>query len=281
MSSVSMRSMLEAGAHFGHQTQRWNPKMKKYIFGARNDVYIIDLQKTVPLFEKAYNAVLELASHGEKIIFVGTKKQAQEVVKQEATRSGQFFINNRWLGGTLTNFKTVRSSIERLKSLEKMASDGTFERLTKKEAVGLAGETEKLEKNLGGIKEMNRLPGAIFVIDTIREHIAVLEARKLDIPVIALLDTNCDPDLVDFPIPANDDAIRSIQLFTAAIADACIEGERIYQEYLATHKEKDEDKRPAKGARDDRKARGPKVETVRSADAAAQENAEDSAASEA
>jgi small subunit ribosomal protein S2 len=262
MAAVSMRQMLEAGVHFGHQTQRWDPKMKPYIFGARNGVYIIDLQKTVPLFQKAYDFVVNCVSQGDKVIFVGTKKQAQEVIRSESERCGMYYIINRWLGGTLTNFRTIRTSIDRLKSFEKMAEDGTFERLTKKEVVGITKETEKLEKNLGGIKEMKNLPGAIFVVDTIREHIAVAEAKKLGIPVIALVDTNCDPEQIDFPIPANDDAIRSVKLFTAAIADACLEGAQKYQDTLAARK-KDDDKRGAPQKREASQIqKGPKIEIV-------------------
>lgn len=230
MSTVTMKQMLEAGVHFGHQTKRWNPKMKQYIFGARNGVYIIDLQQTVTYWRRAYDFVRDLAAKGEKVLFVGTKKQAQEVVADEAARSDMYFVNNRWLGGTLTNFKTVKASIERLKGIEKMAGDGTFDRLLKKEVLMLNKECAKLERSLGGIKEMNRLPGAIFVIDPKKEHIAVAEANRLQIPVVAIVDTNCDPDMIDYVIPGNDDAIRSIKLFTANIAEACIEGRGLYEE---------------------------------------------------
>jgi small subunit ribosomal protein S2 len=219
-----MKSLLEAGAHFGHQTKRWNPKMKPYIFGARNGIYIIDLQKTVRLASDAAKFAAEVCGKGGSVLFVGTKKQAQDVVREEAQRAGQFFVINRWLGGTLTNFKTIKAGIDRLKSLEKMATDGTYERLPKKEIAKLEDEKEKLERNLGGIKDMARLPGAVFVIDPKKEHIAIHEATRLGIPVIGLVDTNCDPSGIDFVIPANDDAIRSIRLFTGKLADACIEG---------------------------------------------------------
>jgi len=224
MSQITMKQLLEAGVHFGHQTRRWNPKMKPYIFGARNGIYIIDLQKTVRYFRTAYNFLRETSQHGEKILFVGTKKQAQEAIFEEAARAGQFFVNNRWLGGMLTNFATIKRSIDRLKKIEAMAQDGTYELLTKKEVLQLEREKTKLEKSLGGIKGMNRLPGAIFVIDPKKENIAVKEARKLGIPVVAVVDTNCDPDEIDYIIPGNDDAIRAIRLFAQKMADACIDG---------------------------------------------------------
>jgi small subunit ribosomal protein S2 len=233
MSTVTMKQMLEAGVHFGHQTKRWNPKMKPYIFGARNGIYIIDLQQTVIFWRRAYDFVCDLAGRGEKILFVGTKKQAQEVVAEEATRAGMYFVNNRWLGGTLTNYKTVKQSIERLRTIERMATDGTFEKLPKKERLMLTKEREKLERSLGGIKDMSKLPGAVFIIDPKKEHIAVSEANRLQIPVVAIVDTNCDPDLIDYVIPGNDDAIRSLKLFTANIAEACIEGNTRHQESLA------------------------------------------------
>jgi len=224
MSQITMKQLLEAGVHFGHQTRRWNPKMKPYIFGARNGIYIIDLQKTVRYFRTAYNFLRETSQHGEKILFVGTKKQAQEAIFEEAARAGQFFVNNRWLGGMLTNFATIKRSIDRLKKIEAMAQDGTYDLLTKKEVLQLEREKAKLEKSLGGIKGMNRLPGAIFVIDPKKENIAVKEARKLGIPVVAVVDTNCDPDEIDYIIPGNDDAIRAIRLFAQKMADACIDG---------------------------------------------------------
>ncbi len=274
VSAVTMQQMLEAGAHFGHQTRRWNPKMKPYIWGARNGIYIVDLRQTVPLFRSAYQFLLDITAKGEKVLFIGTKKQAQEVVMEEATRSGQFYIQNRWLGGMLTNFKTIKGSIDRLKQIEKMASDGTFERLPKKEVLKLTREKTKLDKNLVGIKEMNRLPGAVFVIDPKKEHIAVDEARRLGIPIVALVDTNCDPEGIQFVIPANDDAIRSIKLFCGKVADACMEGAAKYQEVLAARGDKGEegaDKGDGAGdKKDDRGARrppargpGPKVEVIK------------------
>jgi small subunit ribosomal protein S2 len=219
-----MKELLEAGVHFGHQTKRWNPKMKPYIFGARNGIYIIDLQKTVRYFKGAYNVVKDIVEDGGKVLFIGTKRQAQDAISEESTRAGQFYINNRWLGGMLTNFKTIRGSIERLKKIEAMAEDGTFELLTKKERLNLERERIKLEKNLGGIKHMNKLPDAVFIIDPKKEEIAVAEAKKLGIPIIAVVDTNCDPDDIDYIIPGNDDAIRAIRLFAQKMADACIDG---------------------------------------------------------
>ena len=224
MAVVSMKSLLEAGVHFGHQTRRWNPKMARYIFTERNGIYIIDLQKTVKKVEEAYSFLRETAAAGETILFVGTKKQAQDAIKEEATRANMFFVNERWLGGMLTNFKTIETRIKRLKELEKMAEDGTFEVLPKKEVIGLRHEMDKLEKYLGGIKEMPKMPGAIVIVDPKKEKIAIQEAHKLGIPVVATVDTNCDPDEVDFPIPANDDAIRAVKLLISKLADAVIEG---------------------------------------------------------
>lgn len=224
MAQISMKQLLEAGVHFGHQTKRWNPKMKPYIFGARNGIYIIDLQKTVRYFKDAYSFLRQTVQNGDKVLFVGTKKQAQDAIREETLRAGQFFVDSRWLGGMLTNFSTIKKSIERLKKIETMSQDGTYQLLTKKEALGLEREREKLEKTLGGIKGMNKLPGAIFVIDPKKEAIAVKEARKLGIPVVAVVDTNCDPDEVDYIIPGNDDAIRAIRLFASKMADACVEG---------------------------------------------------------
>jgi len=224
MSSISMKELLEAGVHFGHQTKRWNPKMKPYIFGARNGIYIIDLQKTVRYFKSAYNFVKESVREGNTVLFVGTKKQAQDSISEEAIRCGQYFVNQRWLGGMLTNFSTVKQSIERLKKIDTMFEDGTIDAYTKKEGLKLNKEREKLEKILGGIKNMNKLPGLLFVIDPKNEEIAVQEAKKLGIPVVAVVDTNCDPDLIDYVIPGNDDAIRAIRLLTSKIADAVIEG---------------------------------------------------------
>lgn len=238
MAQVSMKQLLEAGVHFGHQTKRWNPKMKPYIFGARNGIYIIDLQKTVRYFKSAYQFVRDTVENGEKVLFVGTKKQAQEAIREETERAGQFYVDNRWLGGMLTNFATIKKSIERLKKIEAMSQDGTYELLTKKEALGLEREREKLEKNLGGIKGMNKLPGAIFVIDPKKETIAVKEARKLGIPVVAVVDTNCDPDDIDYLIPGNDDAIRAIRLFAAKMADACLEGVEAREAALRAEQDK-------------------------------------------
>lgn len=224
MSVISMKQLLEAGVHFGHQTRRWNPKMAEYIFTERNGIYIIDLQKTVKKVEDAYYFIREVAMNGQDVLFVGTKKQAQDSIKEEADRSGQFFVNNRWLGGMLTNFKTIRKRIDRLNKLNAMESDGTFEVLPKKEVIKLKKEMADLEKNLGGIKNMKKIPGAMFVVDPRKERNAILEARKLGIPVVAIVDTNCDPDEVDFVIPGNDDAIRAVKLIAAKIADAIIEG---------------------------------------------------------
>lgn len=234
MAVVSMKQLLEAGVHFGHQTRRWNPKMAKYIFTERNGIYIIDLQKTVKMMEQAYAAVREMAANGGTVLFVGTKKQAQEAVKEEAIRSNQFFVNHRWLGGTLTNFGTIRKRIERLHELERMAEDGTFEVLPKKEVILLKKEQAKLEKFLGGIKHMKKLPDALFIVDPRKERIAVAEARKLNIPIISIVDTNCDPDEVDYLIPGNDDAIRAVRLFTGKIADAILEGRQGEQQSSAS-----------------------------------------------
>ena len=222
MAVISMKQLLEAGVHFGHQTRRWNPKMAKYIFTERNGIYIIDLQKTVRKVDEAFNFIRSVAQEGKKVLFVGTKKQAQEAVKEEATRAGMFYVNERWLGGMLTNFQTIQKRIKRLKQLEQMEQDGTFEVLTKKEVLALRHEMEKLEKFLGGIKEMNRLPGALYVVDPRKERIAVAEARKLNIPIVAIVDTNCDPDEIDYVIPGNDDAIRAVRLLTSRMADAVI-----------------------------------------------------------
>ena len=224
MSVISMKQLLEAGVHFGHQTRRWNPKMAKYIFTERNGIYIIDLQKTVKKLEEAYNFVRDLSVEGKSVLFVGTKKQAQDSVKEEAERAGAYYVNARWLGGMLTNFTTIRTRIERLKQLRAMEEDGTFELLPKKEVVKLNLEIEKLEKFLGGIKDMKEIPGALFIIDPRKERIAVAEAKKLGIPIVAIVDTNCDPDEVDYVIPGNDDAIRAVKLISSAIANAIIEG---------------------------------------------------------
>jgi small subunit ribosomal protein S2 len=238
MSDISMKQLLEAGVHFGHQTSRWNPKMKPYIFGARNGIHIIDLQQTVAMFKDLEAVVRNIAASGGHVLFVGTKKQAQEAVREEAERCGMFHVQNRWLGGTLTNFSTIRQSIERLRKLEEMENDPKIvDALTKKEMLGLKREKEKLEQSLGGIKAMRKLPDAIFVVDPKQEEIAVKEARKLGIPVVAVIDTNCDPDLVDYKVPGNDDAIRAIRLFCSAIADAINEGKTLYEQSLVKDKE--------------------------------------------
>ena len=224
MAVVSMKQLLEAGVHFGHQTRRWNPKMAEYIYMERNGIYIIDLQKTVKKLEEAYSFVRSVSESGKSVLFVGTKKQAQDAVKEEAERVGQFYVNARWLGGMLTNFKTMRTRVDRLAQLKKMQEDGTFDMLPKKEVVKLLHEIEKLEKYLGGVKDMRKLPGAMFVVDPRKEHKAISEARKLHIPIVAIVDTNCDPDEVDYVIPGNDDAIRSIRLISSAMANAVMEG---------------------------------------------------------
>jgi len=224
MAQITMKELLEAGVHFGHQTKRWNPKMAKYIFGERNGIYIIDLQKTLKKFRDAYMFARELATNGGTVLFVGTKKQAQETIADEATRCSMFYVNQRWLGGTLTNFATIRKSINHLKRLEDMRDTGEFDRVTKKEAAGLDRERAKLEKALFGIKQMEGLPSAVYIIDPRKERIAVAEAQKLQIPIIAIVDTNCDPSGIDHPIPGNDDAIRAIRLITSRIADAVVEG---------------------------------------------------------
>lgn len=226
MSVISMKQLLEAGVHFGHQTRRWNPKMKRYIFTERNGIYIIDLQKTVKKVEEAYRTMRDIAAEGGDILFVGTKKQAQEAIKEEATRAGMYFVNQRWLGGTLTNFQTIQKRIKRLKDIERMQEDGTFEVLPKKEVVQLKKQLERLEKFLGGIKDMKGLPSALFVVDPRKERIAVAEARKLHIPIIGIVDTNCDPDEIDHVIPANDDAIRAVKLLTSKMADAILEAKQ-------------------------------------------------------
>ena len=223
MAVVSMKQLLEAGVHFGHQTRRWNPKMAKFIFTERNGIYIIDLQKTVKKIEEAYEFIKEVAEEGKPILFVGTKKQAQDAIKEEAERSGMYYVNERWLGGMLTNHQTIKARNERLRKLEVMSEDGTFDVLPKKEVIKLNAEKDKLEKYLGGIKDMPELPGALFVVDPRKERIAILEAQKLGIPVVGIIDTNCDPDDIDFPIPGNDDAIRAVKLITGAISQAIIE----------------------------------------------------------
>lgn len=222
--TINMKQLLEAGVHYGHQTRRWNPKMQSYIFGARNGIHIIDLQKTVKMFQKACNFIEDTTSRGGHVLFVGTKRLARELVKEQAGRSGMYFVNHRWLGGTLTNFQTIRQSIHRLKRIERMAKDGTFQKLTKKEVLGIKREQEKLERNLGGIKDMPGVPAAVFVVDAHKETIAVAEARRLGIPVVAITDTNADPSDIDFAIPGNDDSIKSLKLFIGTVAEACLAG---------------------------------------------------------
>jgi small subunit ribosomal protein S2 len=242
MAIITMKQLLETGVHFGHQTRRWNPKTKPYIFAAKNGIYIIDLQKTVPLFEKAYHFIRDTVAKGGEILFVGTKKQAQDSIRDEAQRCEMHYVNHRWLGGTLTNFHTIKKSIERLKKLEEMESGETsviFESLPKKEKLRLRKIRVKLERSLGGIKNMEALPQAVFIVDTKKEYIAVAEARKLHIPVVAILDTNCDPDEVDYPIPGNDDAIRAIRLFCSRIADAVLEGKQIREEMIQAEQDKE------------------------------------------
>ena len=240
MSVISMKQLLEAGVHFGHQAKKWNPKMKKYIFTVRNDIHIINLEDTAVLSDKAYYFIRDMVAAGKKVLFVGTKKQAQEAVEQEAVRCGMYFINQRWLGGTLTNFRTIRSRIERLNRLNQMEKVGEFDLLPKKEVIKLKAERDKLEKTLGGIKEMTELPGVLFVVDPKKEHIAVKEARSLHIPIVGIVDTNCDPEDVDYVIPANDDAIRSIKLIVSAMADAVIEAKEGVQDKDVDKKEDDE-----------------------------------------
>ena len=239
MGVVSMKQLLEAGVHFGHQTRRWNPKMARYIFTERNGIYIIDLQKTVKKLEEGYMFVRDVAANGDNVLFVGTKKQAGESIKEEAERAGAHYVNARWLGGMMTNFKTIRRRIQRLEQLRKMQEDGTFDRLPKKEVGKLELEIEKLEKYLGGIKTMDKLPGALFIVDPRKERIAVAEAKKLGIPIVAIVDTNCDPDEIDYVIPGNDDAIRAVKLIAGTMADAIIEGRQGAQSAEDAEEEKD------------------------------------------
>src|SRR5437667_17741 len=259
MTDVTMKNLLEAGVHFGHQTSRWNPKMKPYIFGARNGIYIIDLQQTVKLFRDAHNFVRDLTAQGGQMLFVGTKKQAQDAIREEAERCGAFYVNTRWLGGMLTNFHTIKQSIDRLKKLDEMLEDAqVVEALTKKELQGLRHEREKLLSSLGGIKGLRKLPDALFVIDPHKEEIAVKEANKLTIPVVAIVDTNCDPDLIDYKVPGNDDAIRAIRLFCAAIAEAVSEGREAGAargqrgQRRRLHPSRRQDRRPDRGQLRDR-----------------------------
>jgi len=241
MAVVTMKNLLESGVHFGHQVKRWDPRMKKYIFSERNGIHIIDLQKTIVAIREAYEAVRKTTSEGKSVLFVGTKKQAQQTIQKEAERCGMFYINNRWLGGMLTNFSTIKKSLARLKKIEKMEVDGTFDNLTKKEIASLQKEKSKLEKNLGGIKEMKELPGILFIIDTRKEEIAIREARSLGIPIIAVVDTNCNPEGIDYPIPGNDDAIRAISLFTGVIANAVIEADNEHGLKIIENLQEDEE----------------------------------------
>ena len=282
MAVVSMKQLLEAGVHFGHQTRRWNPKMKKYIYSARNDIHIIDLQQTVQLAEEAYNFVREIAAEGKSVLFVGTKKQAQAAIKQEAERCGMYYVNNRWLGGTLTNFKTIKTRIERLNKINQMEKMGEFDLLPKKEVAGLRAERDKLEANLGGIKDMKTMPGCMFVVDPKKEAIAVAEARKMGIPIVATVDTNCDPDEVDVVIPGNDDAIGAVLIMAAIIANAVIEAKEgvvlsinteevlaeaatLEAEVLAEEKAKAESK-PKKRKYDENKIEEAKIEELKKQD---------------
>ena len=278
MAYVSMKELLEAGVHFGHQTKRWNPKMKPYIFGARNGIYIIDLQKTVSMFKTAYNFVQATVAEGKSVLFVGTKKQARESIYEEANRSEMFYVHNRWLGGMMTNFQTIRQSIDRLNYLNEIQNDGSINMFPKKERLKLAKERVKLDNNLGGIRTMNDLPGAIFVVDPKNEMIAVREGRRLNIPIVAIVDTNCDPDEIDYIIPGNDDAIRAIRLLTSRIADACIAGKAAFEEKMQAEADKegeDESEIAAASAElqpGERKVisdgtQGPVVEIIRKTDA--------------
>ena len=230
--NVSLQDLLVAGSHFGHLTRRWNPKMKKYIFMERNGIHIIDLKKSLECLQAAYNALAQAVRNGDRVLFVGTKKQARDIIKAEAERCNMYYVNERWLGGMLTNFSTIKKSIKRLKNIEKMSNDGTYDRITKKEILMLEHEREKLEKVLGGIREMNRLPGAMFIVDIRKEAIAVSEARKLNIPVFAIVDTNCDPEAIDYPVPGNDDAFKSVSVITRALADAVMEGQSGMQDRM-------------------------------------------------
>ena len=263
MPPVTMKQLLEAGVHFGHQTKRWNPKMKPYIYGARNGIYIVDLQKTVKLFKAAFEFLVETVAGGDEVLFVGTKRQAAEAIQEESERCGMHHVNNRWLGGTLTNFKTIRSSVERLRRIEAMAAEGKLDKLSKKDVLRIQRIYTKLEKNLGGIKNMERLPGALFIVDPRREKIAVAEANKLGIPVVAVVDTNCDPDPIDYVIPGNDDAIRAIRLLAGKIAEACLEGREMHQKLLRTEPASMEQARMAEaGAEKKEEKKGPIVERI-------------------
>ena len=267
---LNMKELLESGVHFGHQTRRWNPKMKPYIFGSRNGIHIIDLQKTVKLFNEIHDFIVRTVSEGYPILFVGTKKQSHDAIVEESERCGMFYVVNRWLGGTLTNFQTIKKSISRLKDIDRMVEDGSINRYTKKEALKMEKELVKLEKNLGGIKNMDDLPGAVFIVDPKREYIAVKEVKKMGIPVIAITDTNCDPDDIDYIIPGNDDAIRSIKLICSKIADACIAGHNLAEERLRAEAEmkKDEGEKTEVAAvqASDEKSSGPEVIIVNKKD---------------
>lgn len=286
MSAISIKQLLEAGVHFGHQTHRWNPKMKDFIFGERNGIYIIDLQKTLRLFKHAVSYVAEKATQGKTVLFVGTKAQAQEAVQEEASRCGMYYVNNRWLGGMLTNFSTIQIGIKRYKELVAMKANGFYDKLSKKEVARLERERKKLEKNLHGIRDMDRLPDVMFVIDSNRESIAVKEANKLGIPVIAIVDTNCDPDLIDFVIPGNDDALRSVRLFTATIADAVAAGREVHQAKLEAQRKEAEEKaareaaarRAAKEAKEAARRAKREEEARKAAEAEAQAQKEAAAA---
>lgn len=245
---INMKQLLEAGVHFGHQTSKWNPKMKTYIYGARNGIHIIDLQKTVVLFKEAYEFIVDTVADGKKVLFVGTKRQAQESIKEEALRANMFYVTNRWLGGLLTNFQTVKKSIERMKTLEKTRDEGSFVNFKKKEALGFEREIRKLNFIFDGIRYMDEVPGVIFVVDPKKEKIVVAESKKLGIPIIALVDTNCDPDDIDYVLPANDDAIRAVKLFSSKAADACIEGERRREEILRESEPEDQEVSDAEAA---------------------------------
>lgn len=274
-SNITMKELLESGVHFGHQTKRWNPKMKPYIFGARNGIYIVDLQKTVHMFNTAYNFIVNMVSEGGSVLFVGTKKQARDSIYEEANRSEMFYVHNRWLGGMLTNFQTIKKSISRLNHLNDIENDGSINLYTKKEGLQLSKERQKLDANLGGIRDMKRVPGAVFIVDPNNENIAVLEARRLNIPIVAIVDTNCDPDLIDYVIPGNDDAIRAIRLITSRIADACIKGREhlAEKEQAATDKAVEEEKSEAASVSAELKpgerkvisdgAKGPVVEVIK------------------
>ena len=248
MAYLTMKQLLESGVHFGHQTKRWNPKMKTYIYGARNGIYIIDLQQTVKLFKESYDFIRKTASKGGRVLFIGTKKQAQNAIKEEAARAGMGYINNRWIGGFLTNFATVKKSINRLKELDTLDTNPVFASATKKELLMFKREKDRLDKYLGGVKEMDRVPEAIFIIDSKKEAIAIKEAQRLGIKVVAIVDTNCDPDEVDYVIPGNDDAIRAIKLFSSSMADACLEGKALYQEAMQAKSDKQAEKHEAVSA---------------------------------